>query len=69
MQTKKQSLLESFTNVLIGVVVALMAQIAIFPLFDIHVPLSDNIAIATLFTVVSLVRSYLVRRYFNKIWR
>jgi hypothetical protein len=69
MQTKKQSLLESFTNVLIGVVVALMAQIAIFPFFDIHVPISDNIAIAALFTVVSLVRSYLVRRYFNLIWR
>jgi small basic protein len=69
MQTKKQSLLESFTNVLIGVVVALMSQIAIFPFFDIHVPLSDNIAIAALFTVVSLIRSYLVRRYFNKIWR
>jgi hypothetical protein len=69
MQTKKQSLLESFTNVLIGVVVALMAQIAIFPLFGICVSTSDNIAIAALFTVVSLIRSYLVRRYFNLIWR
>ena len=69
MQTKKQSLSVSVTNVLIGLIVALMAQIAIFPLFGIYVSTSDNIAIAALFTVVSLIRSYLVRRYFNKIWR
>jgi hypothetical protein len=68
MQSKKQSLLESSINVLLGLVVALVAQLAIFPLFDIHIPFSDNMAIAAMFTVVSLVRSYLVRRYFNSLW-
>ena len=40
-------------------------QILIFPLFNIYIPISDNIKIGVLFTVVSLVRSYALRRLFN----
>lgn len=66
MQTKLQSLLESVTNILIGYIVAVLSQVAIFPLFSINIPLSDNLLIGAYFTVISLVRSYVVRRYFNK---
>ena len=66
MQSKKHSLIESFTNVLIGYVVALLSQLAVFPLFDINVPFTDNLLIGAYFTVISLVRSYVIRRWFNK---
>jgi hypothetical protein len=66
-QTKTHSLIESATNILIGYTVALVSQLVIFPMYGIHIPLSDNIAIGVWFTVVSLVRSYVIRRWFNKI--
>lgn len=66
MQTKKHSLIESMTNAAIGYGVALLSQLLIFPLFDIHVQFKDNIMIGLYFTVISIVRSYLIRRYFTK---
>ena len=64
-QSRLGSALESVANVAIGYGVALGSQLVIFPLFGIHVPLADNLAIGAWFTVISLVRSYLVRRGFN----
>lgn len=64
-QTKLSSLLESLTNIAIGYVVALASQLVIFPQFGINVSLETNVLIGAWFTVVSLVRSYVIRRYFN----
>ena len=64
-QTKLGSLIESLMNIAIGYGVALLSQIAIFPLFGIHIPLSTNLWIGAWFTVISLVRSYVIRRWFN----
>ena len=65
MQTRLDSLLESGVNILVGYLVALVSQLALFPMFGIHVPLTTNLWIGFWFTLVSLVRSYLLRRYFN----
>lgn len=65
MQTKKQSLFESITNVAVGYGVALLSQIIIFPVFGIHATVRDNILIGLFFTMVSIVRSYCLRRFFN----
>lgn len=59
-QSKKGSLLEAFINVAIGYGVAVASQIVIFPLF-----VAENMAIGGFFTVVSIVRSYALRRLFN----
>lgn len=64
-QTRMQSALESVANVAVGYGVALLSQLLVFPLFDIHVPFSSNLAIGAWFTVISLVRSYVLRRWFN----
>lgn len=64
-QSRRASLLEAVVNVAVGYVVALLAQLAIFPLFGLRPSLADNLAIGALFTAVSLVRSYLLRRAFN----
>lgn len=65
MQTRLQSLLESCANVLIGYLVALGAQLVVFPLMGIPVSLSQNVVIGIIFTAVSLARSYALRRAFN----
>ena len=67
MQTKTQSIIESITNIAIGYSVAIVSQLAVFPLFNINVTIQDNLMIGLYFTVISLVRSYVIRRYFNKI--
>lgn len=65
MQTKKQSLIESLTNVLIGYMTAFISQLLIFPLFEIKISIQDNLLIGLYFTLISLIRSYIIRRYFN----
>ena len=66
-QSRRMSAVEAIANVLVGYGVAVLAQIAIFPLFGIAVSIGDNLAIGAAFTVVSLARSYAVRRLFNAI--
>jgi hypothetical protein len=64
-QTRLGSLVESIANIVIGFGVAIASQLVIFPLFDIHIPLSSNFSIGGFFTIISLVRSYVIRRWFN----
>jgi len=64
-QTRLQSLIESIMNIAIGYGVALASQLALFPAFGIHIPLSTNLWIGAWFTLISLVRSYIIRRWFN----
>jgi hypothetical protein len=64
-QSRLLSAVESAANVGVGFGVALLSQLAIFPLFHIDVPLSSNLAIGAWFTAISLVRSYVIRRWFN----
>lgn len=66
MQSKLESFKETLTNILIGYVTAIFSQLVIFPFFDIKLPIDDNIQIAVWFTLISFVRSYVIRRWFNK---
>jgi hypothetical protein len=59
------SLVESCANVAIGYIVAVLAQVLVFPFFHIHVAFSDQLLIGVIFTVISLLRSYFIRRFFN----
>lgn len=68
-QSRAGSLVESLANIAIGYGVAVASQCAIFPLFGIHIPLQDNLIIGLFFTAVSLVRSYALRRFFNRFTR
>lgn len=67
MQTKKMSFIESMANIAIGYLIAVLSQIVIFPMFSIHIPLRDNFLIGVWFTIISLIRSYFLRRLFNAI--
>jgi hypothetical protein len=61
------SLIETITSTAIGYSVAVATQLTVFPLFGINIPLQDNLAIGAIFTVVSIVRGYVVRRVFNRL--
>ena len=65
MQSKRNSAFEAVTNVAIGYLVSVLANVLILPLFGYNVTISDSFAIGLAFTLVSLVRSYLLRRAFN----
>lgn len=66
-QTKLESLLENVLNVLSGLGLSIfVVQPIVFWYFDIHLETSENILIAVIFTVVSIIRGYVWRRYFNK---
>lgn len=65
-QSRLGSLIEAAMNIAIGFFVALLSQIVVFPLVGIHgVPLVTNLEIGAYFTAISLVRSYVIRRWFN----
>jgi len=65
MQSRKMSLVESCANIAVGYTIAILSQLVIFPIFNIHIPFHDNLLMGGFFTIVSLVRSYIIRRYFN----
>ena len=44
-----------------------MTQLLVFPLFGMEATLRQNLAIGGIFTMVSLVRSYVLRRMFEAI--
>lgn len=68
MQTRMMSLVETVTNIAIGLVISLISQIVIFRAYEIHLSIGDNVAITLWFTVISVIRSYTIRRLFNR-WR
>jgi uncharacterized membrane protein YwzB len=63
-QSRTMSLVEVATSSLIGFVVSLWANYAILPLFGFKVRLTESLAITLIFMVISIIRSYLVRRFF-----
>lgn len=64
-QKKRHSMLEVILNVTIGYIIAILTQMLVFPLFGIQVTFTNQLAIGGIFTAVSIVRSYYVRRMFN----
>ncbi|RUS63428.1 hypothetical protein EGN72_04100 [Pseudorhodobacter sp. E13] len=66
-QSRLMSLAESFANVIVGYGVAVVTQILIFPVFGLQTTLGQNLAMGGVFTIVSLARSFLLRRLFEAI--
>ena len=69
MQSRLMSMVEALVNVLVGFWISVIAQMLVLPLFDLHASFSQNVSMGLIFTVVSLVRSYLLRRIFNALHR
>ncbi len=69
MQSRSMSALEALSNVAIGWALALLTQILLFPVVSVQATLDQHLLLSAAFTVVSLIRSYLLRRCFNAIAR
>ena len=67
-QTRRMSLVEAATNVAMGYALAVATQIVVFPWFGLQASLGENLALGGVFTGISLLRSYALRRLFEH-WR
>ena len=66
-QSRSMSLVESVANVIVGYGIAVLTQILIFPVFGLHMTLAQNLKMGAAFSVVSIVRSFALRRGFEAI--
>ena len=66
-QSRAMSLVEAISNVAVGYSVAVVTQVLIFPVFGLHTTLAQNLQMGALFTVVSIARSFALRRLFEAI--
>ena len=66
-QSRLMSLVEAVANVLVGYGVAVVTQIMIFPIFGLQTTLAQNLKMGAIFTVVSIARSFALRRGFEAI--
>lgn len=64
-QSRVESLIESMINVVIGFGINFTANMFILPMFGFHITLSDNLIIGSIYTAISIARSYVIRRWFN----
>ena len=68
-QSRAMSFVEAVTNVIVGYGIALLTQLLLFPIFGLHLAMTENVLIAGVFTIVSLVRSFVLRRVFERVRR
>ena len=66
MQTRLMSMIEAWANVMVGYWLSVAANLVVLPMFGFDVTPGQAIGIGIVFTAISLVRSYLLRRWFNK---
>jgi len=60
------SMIEAVINVLVGYAVAVLAQVIVLPwILGVEIAFTTNLLIGAIFTVISLVRSYILRRLFT----
>lgn len=65
-QTRLGSFIEAWFNVLIGFSINFTANMFILPAFGFDITVKDNLIIGAIYTVISVARSYVIRRWFNQ---
>ena len=66
MQSRKNSFIESLSQVVVGYIVAITGQLLIYPYFDINISLVSNLIIGLCFAIIAVTKSYAIRRLFNE---
>ena len=64
-QSRRQSVIEAIVQTVVAMVLSLVVQVYLFPWYGIYISLADDIAIIIIFTIVSFIRSFYIRRLFN----
>jgi hypothetical protein len=67
MQTIKRSWQESWTNIAVGFLINYLANLLILPIFGFNSLTWDkNIGLGIIYTGISLLRSFCIRRIYNR---
>lgn len=64
-QSRRSSIIEALSNTAIGYLISVGANATVLPLFGWHGSLLDNMSISVIYTMISVIRGYVVRRWFN----
>ena len=64
-QSRFMSLLESMINIAVGFGISLGAQVLFLPLLGVAISFSQNLQFAIIMTVISIARSFVLRRLFE----
>ena len=65
MQSKKESFIETLTSVFIGWIIGVILNMLVLPLFYYNITVIDSLWVSLIFTVVSVIRCYVIRRFLN----
>lgn len=66
MQSKTMSLVESTVNTVVGLTIAWLLAMWVFPKFGYPITAGHALSINLIFYVASTIRSYFLRRLFNR---
>ena len=58
-------MIETLTSVFVGWIIGVILNILVLPLFDYNITVIDSLWVSLIFTVVSVIRGYVIRRFFN----
>jgi hypothetical protein len=64
-QTPRGAIIEAWTNIAIGFTVNFLANFALLPMVGATITAGENFALGWIYTAISIVRAYCVRRWFN----
>lgn len=64
-QSRRMSFIESTSNIVVGFGIAMVANFTVLPLFGFNVTIKESFDIGLIMTVISIVRSYTLRRTFE----
>lgn len=66
-QKKLHSFIEALFNTVFGFGISMVANLIVLPWFGFKVSVHDAFNIGVIFTIISIIRSYVLRRLFNRI--
>ena len=64
-QTRLGSLIEVCINIVIGFAINWVANLLILPLYGFHITGGQAFSMGLIYTVISVARGYVIRRWFN----
>jgi len=64
-QTRRQSAIEAAANIVVGFAISMGTTLVVLPQFGFDVSTGQSFSITLIFTALSFVRTYGLRRFFN----
>jgi hypothetical protein len=64
-QTRRQSIIEAWANIAIGFSINYTANLVLLPLVGARFTLAENFWLGWIYTAISILRQYAIRRWFN----